>query len=77
MDERDIGKGFDVLIEPKENKYHIDLWAANRIQLEASGVQRKNITISSLCTCCNRDTFFSHRGDNGQTGSLAAVLMLT
>lgn len=67
----------DVLIEPKGNKYYIDLWAANRIQLEASGVQRKNITISSLCTCCNRDTFFSHRGDNGQTGSLAAVLMLT
>lgn len=64
------------LIEPRDIKYHIDLWEANRIQLAESGIPDANITVSSLCTCCNKDIFFSHRGDKGRTGSLAAILML-
>jgi YfiH family protein len=64
------------LIESKGIKYHIDLWEANRIQFREVGIPEANITVSSLCTCCKKDIFFSHRGDKGKTGSLAAMLML-
>jgi YfiH family protein len=66
----------NALIEARGAKYHVDLWEANRIQLKEAGVRDSNITVSKLCTCCNKDTFFSHRGDKGRTGSLAAILML-
>ncbi|HHY82715.1 MAG TPA: peptidoglycan editing factor PgeF [Clostridiales bacterium] len=64
------------IIKPFGNKYYIDLWKANIIQLKDYGVPEDNITTASLCTCCNKDIFFSHRGDKGKTGSLAALLML-
>ncbi len=61
----------------KDNgKYMVDLWKLNQDQLIEMGVQLKNITISDICTKCNKEIFFSHRGDNGNTGSLAALLQL-
>ncbi len=60
----------------KPGKYNIDLCEANRMQLVEMGVAEENISMASLCTCCNTDIFFSHRGDRGRTGSMAAVLML-
>ena len=60
----------------KNGKFTVDLWKANRIQLEEMGVPASSITISALCTACNTDIFFSHRKEKGRTGSLAAVLML-
>lgn len=65
-----------IIVKSTEIKYHIDLWAANRILLEEAGILTDNITVASICTCCNKDIFFSHRGDKGRTGSLAAFLML-
>ncbi len=66
----------DRLIEPKEGKFHIDLWLANQIQLIEAGVREENITTAGMCTACNKDIFFSHRRDQGRTGSLAAIIML-
>ena len=61
----------------KENgKYMVDLWKLNKNQLLEMGIQEKNITMSHLCTKCNNEVFFSHRGDRGNTGSLAAILQL-
>lgn len=57
-------------------KYIADLWKLNRDQFLHSGVPEGNITDSGLCTKCNKDIFFSHRGDKGNTGSLAAILQL-
>ena len=54
---------------------HLDLWAANRMQLAALGVHQ--IEVSGLCTACHNDEFFSHRADNGRTGRFAVVLGLT
>lgn len=64
------------IIAPRGRKYHIDLWTANALQLEAVGISPENISIARQCTCCRRDLFFSHRGEAGRTGSLAAILML-
>lgn len=57
-------------------KYMVDLWKLNQNQLMEAGIHPQNVELSKICTKCNRDIFFSHRGDQGNTGSLAAVLML-
>lgn len=64
------------IIRPAGEKFHIDLWKANAIQLMECGVPKENITTAALCTCCKNDIFFSHRGEKGKTGSMAALLML-
>ncbi|HSN77598.1 MAG TPA: peptidoglycan editing factor PgeF [Anaerolineae bacterium] len=53
---------------------HFDLWAANRWQLEQAGVGQ--IEVAGICTRCQRETFFSHRGDGARTGRFGAVVML-
>lgn len=57
-------------------KWHLDLWAANASALEEIGVPGKNILVSSLCTGCQTDVFYSHRKENGVTGRMAALIML-
>lgn len=53
---------------------HFDLWRANQWQLQQAGVQC--VEVAGICTRCQRDTFFSHRGDHGKTGRFGAVMML-
>ena len=53
---------------------HFDLWRANQWQFEQAGV--RHIEVAGVCTRCHRETFFSHRGDNGLTGRFGAVMML-
>jgi len=53
---------------------HFNLWRANQWQFEQAGV--RNIEVAGVCTRCQRDTFFSHRGDHGVTGRFGAVMML-
>jgi len=67
----------DALLTERDNGVahrHFDLWAANRWQLEQAGVGQ--IETANLCTCCQRGTFFSHRGDGPVTGRFGAVMML-
>jgi YfiH family protein len=58
------------------NKYMIDLWTANKLILLDVGIEESNITVTDICTKCNKETFFSHRGSNGKRGSLAAIMEL-
>ena len=60
----------------ENNKYNLDLWEANKNQLEEMGILQRNIVISELCTQCNNHLFFSHRVEQGLTGRMAAVLQL-
>jgi YfiH family protein len=60
----------------REAKYYLDLWSVNRSILTESGISDKNIFCMGLCTKCNMDVFFSHRGQHGQRGTMAAVMML-
>jgi YfiH family protein len=53
---------------------HLDLWAANRGQLERCGVQK--IEVAEKCTCCHQDEFYSHRGSGGHTGRFAVIVGL-
>ena len=57
-------------------KSYIDLWAINEYILINNGVKRENIENMNICTKCNMDKFFSHRGHHGKRGIMAAVIML-
>lgn len=59
------------------DKYMLNLWEANRVQLIEAGVPDKNIHISGLCTCCNPDILYSHRASHGKRGNLNGFIMLS
>ena len=51
----------------------LDLVEANRQQLIAAGVPKKNIETSPLCTNCHPEVLFSFRAERGKTGRMMAV----
>ena len=53
---------------------YLDLWAANRLDLERAGVEQ--IEVAEMCTAERTDEFFSHRAEKGRTGRFGAVLTL-
>jgi len=54
-------------------KIFLDLVEANRQQLLAAGVPKKNIDISPLCTSCHPKLLFSYRAEQGKTGRMMGV----
>lgn len=60
--------------QPPPPRAHLDLFAANRWQLEDAGVSARSISSSDLCTACRTDLFFSHRREHGRTGRLMGVV---
>jgi YfiH family protein len=59
-----------------EGKWMLDLGSANKVQLEKRGIPAGNIYSANFCTSCQRDTFFSYRGDGGGTGRQLNFVML-
>lgn len=57
-------------------KYQLDLQEANRRILIDAGVLPQNIAVTDICTCCNKELLFSHRGSDGKRGNLGAFLEL-
>lgn len=51
----------------------LDLVAVARRLLERAGVGR--VEAAGICTCCERETFFSHRGDGADTGRQAGIVV--
>lgn len=66
----------DLCIKKYRNKWKLDLWMANKLQLMEIGVKEENIDCSNVCTSCNSDLFFSYRADHGSTGRIAAIISL-
>ena len=60
-----------------EQKYQLDLWAANWYQLTEAGIPPQNIHVSGVCTCCNHELLYSHRFTQGRRGNLNGFLFLT
>ncbi|MEI6286423.1 MAG: peptidoglycan editing factor PgeF [Bacillota bacterium] len=65
-----------LLISKRLEKYNIDLWLANKLQLLDVGLLEENISCAGLCTSCNTDLFYSYRKENGKTGRHAAIIAL-
>lgn len=57
-------------------KYHFDLWEINKYNMVQSGMNENNIDISGLCSKCNNDLFFSHRGQKGKRGLMTGIIMM-
>lgn len=68
----------DTFLTPsaEQGKYHLNLWQANRLQLEEIGVPSANIVSADICTSCNAKILFSYRAEQGKTGRIAAVLAI-
>lgn len=68
----------DYLLNPNgdngKNGVQFDLWNANRLILEKVGVSQ--IEISNICTACDIEDWYSHRGESGRTGRFGALIAL-
>jgi len=69
-----FGADAESLLEEHGESIHFNLWGANRILLEKTGV--KQIEIAEICTACHTDDWFSHRGENGKTGRFGALIAM-
>ncbi|MDO4188561.1 MAG: peptidoglycan editing factor PgeF [Lachnospiraceae bacterium] len=63
-----------IYYQKNDTKYQFNLWEANKIVLEESGVKCENIFMPNLCTKCNPDFLFSHRNSGLKRGTLIAFL---
>ena len=63
-------------ITKEDGKYHADIKAMNKHILMCAGVPEENIFVSPDCTCCDPDTFFSHRYSKGLRGTMGSVIMM-
>jgi copper oxidase (laccase) domain-containing protein len=61
--------------DPADGTAYLDLWAANRLDLQRAGVEQ--VEVAGICTAAHTDEFFSHRAEKGRTGRFGAVLSLT
>lgn len=66
----------DILINKGNGKYQLNLWKCNQLVFQEAGVDILNIHTTDICTCCNPDTLFTHRGHHGKRGNLAAFLSI-
>lgn len=58
------------------DKYHINLWEANRYVLRSAGIKEENILSADLCTSCHDHLYFSHRKTQGKRGTQGAFMAL-
>lgn len=73
-EQKDIAQS---LLEKKaDGKYQLNLQNANLCVLLSAGLLREHIQVANVCTCCNKEYLFSHRGLNGKRGNLGAFLGL-
>ncbi len=63
-------------ITKRAGKWIIDLEGIITKNLIIQGVSEEKISGCRVCTKCNSDVFFSHRGSQNQTGTGAALLMI-
>jgi YfiH family protein len=57
-----------------DGRTHLDLWSASRALLMEEGV--RSVEVSGVCTACDLGNWYSHRGEDGRTGRLAAMVSL-
>jgi len=61
---------------PDRDSLRLDLWETNRNQLLLAGALPEHIESSEICTSCEKERFFSHRGEHGQAGRFPSILAL-
>lgn len=69
-----FGENATALLSSSNGSIHLNLWAANQFILEECGV--RHIELAGLCTACHPEDWYSHRGENGQTGRFGVLIGL-
>ncbi len=69
-----FGSNAHTLLPAQDGGVQFDLWAANRLVLESCGIRQ--IEVSGICTACDLDNWYSHRGELGKTGRFGALIGL-
>jgi polyphenol oxidase len=69
-----FGRNADAVLRRIDGAIHFDLWKANQVVLEESGVRQ--IEQAGLCTFCNNQDWYSHRAEKGKTGRYGALLAI-
>lgn len=62
--------------KPETHKHHIDLWAANRLQLSDFGVPPRQIENAGICTYEQHEDFFSARRLGIKSGRILSGIMI-
>lgn len=57
-------------------QWHFDIAEANWLQLRAAGLRPDAIDRSGICTRCNGERWFSHRGQGPRTGRFASIITI-
>lgn len=60
------GHESEILTDKHNGHYQLDLWKANELVLRRAGVPAAHISVTGICTCCNKEVLFSHRGEIGR-----------
>ena len=68
-----IGAAAEAFIEARGDKFHVDLKGINAHFLRRAGVRQ--IDISTDCTACRCDRYWSHRVTRGARGSQGAIII--
>ena len=68
-----LGQEAEAFIVPAGEKFRVDLKGVNAALLRRAGV--REIEISTDCTACRPDRFWSHRRVGNDRGSLAAIIV--
>ena len=68
-----FGEDAKAFIREENEKYYVNLKELNALSLRRAGVA--HIEISTACTACEPDRFWSHRVTNGRRGSQGAVIV--
>lgn len=58
------------------NKWHIDLWRANQLQLTNEGIPAENIQLAGICTYANYQDYFSARRLSINSGRIYTGIMI-
>ncbi|MEH7222480.1 peptidoglycan editing factor PgeF [Bacillus sp. JJ1566] len=57
-----------------DNQYRLELKELNYQLMVRAGIPPENIQVSSYCTSCENQLFFSHRRDAGKTGRMMSFI---
>ena len=68
-----FGQAVENYIRPSDDKYYVNLKEINRHALSRAGVMC--IDMSTDCTACSHNRFWSHRVTRGQRGSQGAIIV--
>ena len=73
-----LGAGALKFIDPwPGGKFRVDLKGINACRLLRQGLTEDHIAVSSDCTVCLHDKYWSHRVTGGERGSQGAAIALT